>query len=418
MHNRNEGRRGMRKSNAAGSRMDNGNASQGFEAYSRDAYGSGNNGAPVSGMKSALPETGKKKKRKDKDSDPLSYASYARNNGSYTKKQRKHGGTGKKVAIGILIAVLLSLIGAGVAVALYVNDLNNSMKAVDEQEAQEIGDALAPAVNDGPFYMVLIGADDREGVGGARSDTCILTRVDAKSATITMLSIPRDTAINLEGYGTQKFNAAYAYEGTSGTIKAASALCGVDVSHYAEVHFGDLVKLIDKMGGVEVDVPIEIDDKKAGGHIDAGKQTLNGKQALVFARSRSYANGDFQRTTSQRILVEACINKLLGMDPTKLPDLVKDLASCVQTDFNIVDLVSLANTMQNAEGGLKIYSALVPSTTAMVDGVSYVVCDTTTLEEMMKLTDAGEDPSKVAHDSTVTSSKEAKKAGISVIPKS
>lgn len=357
-------------------------------------------------------------KNKGKKADPLSYDSYARDNGTYSHKQRKKGGLAKKVAIGVLVALLVAVIGAGTALALYVNDLNNSMQNTDEQEAQEINDVLAPAVSDEPFYMALIGADDREGVGGARSDTCILTRVDAENGTITMLSIPRDTAITLEGYGTQKFNAAYAYEGTSGTIEAAGALCGVGVSHYAEVHFQDLVSLIDKMGGVEVDVPIEIDDKEAGGHIDAGKQTLNGKQALIFARSRSYANGDFQRTTSQRILVEACLNKVLSMDTTELPGLVKDLASCVKTDFNVIDLVSLAASMQNAEGGIKIYSALVPSSTATVNGVSYVVCDTVKLEEMMKLTDEGEDPSKVAEDSTVDSSKEAEEQGITVIPKS
>ena len=106
------------------------------------------------------------------------------------------------------------------------------------------------------------------------------------------------------------------------------------------------------------------------------------------------------------------------MDTTELPGLVKDLASCVKTDFNVIDLVSLAASMQNAEGGIKIYSALVPSSTATVNGVSYVVCDTVKLEEMMKLTDEGEDPSKVAEDSTVDSSKEAEEQGITVIPKS
>lgn len=417
MLNKNEGRKGKHGSAASGSRIEGGKASS-PSAYSRDSYGSGQRGGMVTpAMQSALPDSSNKKNRKGKKgSDPLAYETYARNNGSYSKKQRKKGGVGKKILIGVLVAILVSLVCSGVAVAMYINDLNSNMQVVDEKEAQEINDALAPVVSDEPFYMVLIGADNR-GDETARSDTCILTRVDAKNATVTMISIPRDTAINLEGYGTQKFNAAYAYEGTSGTITAAGDLCGVKVSHYAEVHFKDLIKLIDKMGGVEVDVPIEIDDAKAGGHIDAGKQTLNGEQALIFARSRSYANGDFQRTTSQRILVEACINKLLAMDATKLPELVKDLSSCVQTDFNIIDLVSLAATMQGAEDGVKIYSALVPSSTAMVDGVSYVVCDTQGLSDMMALVDAGKDPSKAANDSTVTSSEEAEEQGITVIPK-
>lgn len=385
-------------------------------SYSRDSY---SHGGHQGGFRPALPAGGRKKERKvQTETDPLSYETYARGNGSYSKKQRHKKGKGKRILVAVLVAMLIAVIGAGTAVALYINDLNSNMTNVDSEEATQINDALAPTVSGEPFYMVLIGADDRKGVEGGRSDTCILTRVDLKSNTITMLSIPRDTAINMEGYGTVKFNAAYSFEGTSGTIEAASSLCGVPVSHYAEVHFDTLIDLIDKMGGVEVDVPIEIDDKKAGGHIDAGKQTLTGKQALIFARSRSYATGDFQRTTSQRLLVEACLKKVSQMNPTELPGLVSELTKSVKTDFNVVDLVSMATSMVNNENELKIYSALVPSGTTMVDGVSYVVCDTTTLSKMMKIADEGGDPSKVANDGTVESSDEAKKQNITVIPKS
>lgn len=319
---------------------------------------------------------------------------------------------GKKIALTILLVVVAILAVAGAAGALYVNNLNNILHGSDSEEKSQIADSLAPTVGDDPFYMVLLGCDDREGVDGARADTTILARVDPGHAKVTLLSIPRDTAINIEGHGVQKFNAAYAFDGTSGAIDATSKLCGVKISHYAEVHFDHLIELIDYMGGVEVDVPMDIDDADAGGKLKAGKQTLSGQQAMIFARSRSYATGDFQRTTNQRILIEAALKKLMSMSATDLPGTINKMATCVTTDYDVSSLISLAGKFKDTDK-LTIYSALMPSKEASgSDGSSYVVADTKKLEKMMKVIDSGGDPATVeSNDNTVTSSKEAKKKG-------
>jgi LCP family protein required for cell wall assembly len=319
---------------------------------------------------------------------------------------------GKKIALAIILVVAAILAVAGVAGALYVNNLNNILQGSDSQEKAQIADSLAPTEGDNPFYMVLLGCDDREGVEGARADTTILARVDPGKAKVTLLSIPRDTAINIEGHGVQKFNAAYAFDGTSGAIDATSKLCGVKISHYAEVHFDHLIELIDYMGGVEVDVPMDIDDADAGGKLKAGKQTLSGEQAMIFARSRSYATGDFQRTTNQRILIEAALKKLMSMSATDLPGVINKMATCVTTDYDVNSLITLAGKFKDTDN-LTIYSALMPSKEASgSDGASYVVVDTKKLEKMMKVIDSGGDPATVeSNDNTVTSSKEAKKKG-------
>lgn len=330
---------------------------------------------------------------------------------SHSKKHKKKWSTKRKV-VTVLLVIVAILAAVAVAGALYLNNLNSILKGSDSEENAQIADSLAPSVGDDPFYMVLLGCDDREGVEGARSDTTILARVDPGNATVTLLSIPRDTAINYGDYGTVKFNAAYAYDGTSGTINAASALCGVKISHYAEVHFEDLVDLIDYMGGVEVDVPMDIDDADAGGKLKAGKQTLNGQQAMIFARSRSYASGDFQRTTNQRLLIEAMVNKLMSMSATDMPGVIEKMAKCITTDYDVSSLIALAGKFKDADN-MTVYSALMPSTTATgSDGTSYVVADTKKLTKMMKVIDQGGDPSTVvSDDSTVSSSKEAKKKG-------
>lgn len=111
-------------------------------------------------------------------------------------------------------------------------------------------------------------------------------RLRAAAKQITLVSIPRNTAIKLDGYGTVKFNSAMTYQGIPGAITAASKLCGVDITHYAEVDFDGLSSVVDSIGGVDVEVDSRIDDPKAGDIvIEPGMQHLDGTAALVFART-------------------------------------------------------------------------------------------------------------------------------------
>ena len=111
----------------------------------------------------------------------------------------------------------------------------------------------------------------------------------------------------------------------------------------------------------------------------------------MFARSRSYADGDFTRTSNQRLLVTAILQKVMATPPLELPGTVQSLAECVTTDYSVGDLVSLALQMQS-KGDLTIYSGMVPSTTDYIDGVSYVITDQAAWEQMMAAIDAGDDP--------------------------
>ncbi|MBO4365411.1 MAG: LCP family protein [Eggerthellaceae bacterium] len=349
-----------------------------------------------------------------------SLAEHSRNSGRYTAR-KKH--TGRNIAIVAVLLLALVLVGAGAATALYMNQLNNKISNQDEEQAEAIDAVLEPTnvpegadVSDEPFYMMLIGSDTRHDEWGQRSDTNIVARVDPGNATITLISIPRDTAIYLDDYGMVKFNAAYNYYGTAGTIQAASDLLGVGISHYAEIDFEGLVNLIDSVGGVEVDVPMRIEDADAGDLVvEAGEQTLDGEHALIFARSRSYTTADFQRTTNQRLLVEAFVKKVMGLPATELPGVIQTAAGAVTTDLTVSEIIGYAMKFKNADE-ITMYSVLMPLTTEMIDGVDYVVCDTATLAEVMAVIDAGGDPSTVTSDFTITSSAEAEEKGESGIP--
>ncbi|WP_241158082.1 LCP family protein [Adlercreutzia sp. ZJ138] len=332
---------------------------------------------------------------------------YSRMNPAYSKKSSRMG-VGKKIAIGVLVAFIVAALGVGSAAALYFNSVNNELTKGDktDDELLAIQDALStdkPKSFTEPFYMMLIGSDKREdgSVGGSRSDTNMVVRVDPAKSIVTMVSIPRDTQIQLEGYGTNKFNAAYNYLGAAGAIEEAEKLLDIDISHYAEVDFESLSELVDAVGGVDITVEEPIDDPHIPGvYIEAGEQHLNGEQALAYARSRQFADGDFTRTAHQRELVMAIVNEVLAMPVTDLPRVISAAASCVTTDLSVDDLIDLATQFKDSADELVIYSAMVPSYTGMEDGISYVYTDEAVLDEFMRLVEAGEDPSTVEAVST------------------
>lgn len=118
--------------------------------------------------------------------------------------------------------------------------------------------------------------------------------------------------------------------------------------------------------------------------------------ALVFARTRQYADGDYTRVRHQRELISAIVQKMRDMPITDLLAALQASASAAHTDMKLADLVVLARAMQNTEGDLTVYSATLPSTTGMIGRASYVLADTTGVKRMMAAVDAGDDPAQTA----------------------
>ena len=316
--------------------------------------------------------------------------------------------------------MLVVFVGAGTAAALWVNSVNDTLTKGQKSatELDEINDVLVKTTSfDEPFYMMLIGSDARadDESMGARSDTNIVVRVDPTTNSATLVWIPRDTMINIDGYGYCKFNAAYSYGGAALAIKEASELLGVNISHYAEVDFDSLIGLVDTVGGVDVTVDQRINDPDADGSvigqkkiiIEAGEQHMDGETALVFARSRAYADGDFTRTANQRKLIAALAEKILSMPLAKLPGIVQTAAGSITTDMSVTDLYSLATQFQDG-GELTMTSCMVPSITGMYKSASYVFCDENALASMMQTIEAGGDASEI----TGSTSKLAQQLGV------
>lgn len=319
-----------------------------------------------------------------------------------SRKKRKR----RKILIGSVVGLLVAcLIGGGAAFA-YIYSINANLQArVDEALLSVLSPVDTPT---DPFYVLLLGTDgsaEREAADGLdessyRSDSMMLARVDPQNKKAAIISIPRDTLVNIPGYGEQKINAALAYGGPSLAVQTVSKMAGVPIAHYAEVNFDGFSAVVDALGGIEVNVPVPIDDDEAGGSLRAGEQWLSGYEALILCRSRhtfdEYGAGDLYRAANQRMVLSAIAQKMLSVDPFSLSNSVSSLSQYVTTDLDVASIVGIAQGMRGIDSEEDIYSAVAPTTSEYKNGGWYEVLDQRAWKEMIKRMDAGLPP--VAND--------------------
>lgn len=313
-------------------------------------------------------------------------------------KKKKHG----KLFYAAIAALAVVLIGAGAAFA-YVQVLSGNLHA-------GLGDVSGALVKTDltkePFYMLLMGTDESaernesgDFGGSYRTDSIILARIDPVNKKVTLVSVHRDTMTDFgDQYGVGKLNAAHVYGGAALAIEKVSELADVDISHYAEINFDGFRDVVNALGGVEVNVPMEIDDEDAGGHLDAGLQTLNGDQALILCRSRNafeeYGPGDNYRAANQRLVLSAIAQKILDSDIVTIASVVNTLSQYVTTDLSVTDIIGLAQAMQGLDTSTSMYTAMQPTETEWVDGICYEVTNESEWKAMMKRVDAGLSPTE------------------------
>ena len=210
-----------------------------------------------------------------------------------------------------------------------------------------------------PFTILLMGIDSTDEVLSknaiANGDTLILITFNPKTLNATMLSIPRDSYVPIacwSGRPENKITHAAAY-GNDCMINTIENYLDVNIDYYAKINFKGLVKLVNAVGGVEVDVPKELctDDSSRGGQvcIKEGHQTLMGEEALVFARNRKQlANGTFGREAHQQEIIKALINKIKGIkDVTKFIEILNTVSDNLDTNLTTKQILSFYNVAKD-----------------------------------------------------------------------
>ena len=269
----------------------------------------------------------------------------------------------KKRGFAIFGTVFLSIIGV-VSIALsgllwyFQYNRNSSLDALTDADLG-IKDSTLP---DDVINIALFGIDARNlHASRANSDSIMILSIDSIHKKIKMTSIMRDSLVPIEGRGARKINAAYSFGGPELAIKTINQNFNLNIRDYATVNFSGMADIIEAMGGIEVELT-EAERKDANIHLRwmaiesglkndqikaAGKQTLNGIQAVAFARIRRVrtingVNDDYGRTDRQRYVMEQLFNKAVSMGKSKYPSVIKALLPYMETSLSYSDILNLA----------------------------------------------------------------------------
>ncbi len=247
------------------------------------------------------------------------------------------------------------------------------------------------------FQVLLIGVDslDQKNAGNTRSDVIMLLNVDRERDEISLISIPRDTRAYLpDRDSTEKINHAYAYDGPEGSLHAVNALLGTEVEDYMVIDYAFVKDVVDIVGGVEVDVPMDMvyEDPTADPplYIDlkAGRQVLNGDEALQFLRFRKgYQNQDLDRVKAQQSFLTSLFSTM--KDKKNIihgPQLLISCANHTNSTLSVTEVSKLGlNVLRIGGEDMKTYT--LPGVPRMINGLSYFVLDES--QTKFLLTDLG-----------------------------
>lgn len=252
---------------------------------------------------------------------------------------------GKRILIALLVLLALALLVGG----FFYWRLDRAVKASNARvpaDVRQVLDKPSGGISSSPANILFLGSDQRPGEP-ARADTILLVRVNGGRKTISQLSIPRDTLVDIPGYGEGKINSAYAYGGPALMISTVEQFTGVPVHHYVELDFSGFPAIVDSLGGVDIDVPATIDSQYPAGtdwtqvHFDAGPQHMSGQEALVYVRVR-YSDNDFMRMGRQQQFMEALQKKFTSpANMMRLPLTAPEIVGNMTTDLSTNDILRL-----------------------------------------------------------------------------
>lgn len=267
----------------------------------------------------------------------------------------------KRVYSVLLILAILILAGSVYATYLFLsaNDFLNSIQGDDLPETSMNAEEKIVLTNKDPFSVLLLGVDKRPGDVG-RSDSIMVATINPETEDVRLLSIPRDTRVTLPSGKIDKINASYAYGGIPLTVETVENLLQIPIHYYAQINMQGLVVLVDALGGITVDSPLEFDvqdinDVEGKIHIDKGLQKLNGDQALGYARMRyEDPQGDWGRQKRQREVVTEIIDETISINSlTNFSKIFKAVGPNVTTNFNSRDLWAIATNYSTAANNIK-----------------------------------------------------------------
>lgn len=282
-----------------------------------------------------------------------------------------------------LILMAVTLLGITAAGLLWYNGFGGE-KMFGWDEGLDSPNVLKNRMN-----VLLIGADQRPDQIKFNTDSLIFASVDPKTQQTSLLSIPRDTRVALSGHGYLKINEVAALTDLPTLQKNVEQLTGEAIAGYVQTNFAGFKKIIDKLGGITVDVEkdmyYETGDLEDGYiNLHKGVQRLDGSQALQYARFRHDALADISRTARQQVVLKAVAKEMFRLSTLpKLPFLIPQLMEAVNTNLSSKDVLALAKVAVGFESA-NVISQTLPGMFQDIDGISYWKVDPVEAKKVVK----------------------------------
>lgn len=222
----------------------------------------------------------------------------------------------------------------------------------------------------------------------SRTDTIMIASLDTSTRDFNIVSIPRDSKVEIPGRNRGRINSAYAYGGIDLTIETIENFLHIPIDYYINLDFQGFINIVDAMDGVE----LEIEDRmyyvdEAGDlfiDFSPGKKELDGEEALKYVRYRDPIRADIGRINRQQKFIKAALEQLLqpGM-VTKMPEIVSESLDSVYTDINFSDIIPFGTLIMNVEVE-EINTVKLPGAPETINGASYWIVDE---EEKFRIVD-------------------------------
>lgn len=265
-------------------------------------------------------------------------------------RKKKSWSTTKKVVLS-LVMVLVILIGT---VLGFYKHIKNKIYVKKEPSISN-NDSEFKEV-EGITNVLLIGVDARDLDEPCRSDSMIIATLDNNNKKVKLTSLFRDTLVDIPGHGEAKLNAAYMLGGPELLMKTVKETYNVSIDKYIIINFWGFETIVDYIGGIEVDVKdYQLEElnkyigESTGGNDcpveKAGIQTLNGKQALSYARIRYNVGDEYERTDRQREVIFKVIEKLQNTKPSKYLGIMNTMLEYIKTNIDPLEALNMAYTI-------------------------------------------------------------------------
>ena len=255
-----------------------------------------------------------------------------------------------------LAAFLITLVVLG---GIFGGVYGYLFSGLDREEAlthEETGIEEQDYHHDHVTNIALFGIDTTDASMVGRSDSIVVVSIDEKKKEVRLSAIQRDTYVEIEGHGKTKLNHAYSYGGPALAVKTLNQVFGLNIKDYAVINFTNMEKLIDALGGIELEVS-KAYMNEANKHIEmlawerqikakpipkTGKQNLSGMQVLGMVRARDNVGGTAARSEMHEIVLTACFEKLKKKSVLEYPGVAKELMELVKTTLSSSEVTSTA----------------------------------------------------------------------------